>query len=548
MMLSRCHSQLAKSAGRPARSQQHNSPSEQQTTRTRGESATALFETTTERGKARKSSDTKHKSNKIRQNILGPQAASLSLCASPLDPLDLRLIAFLYYQLMLQAAKRHLIRVVRSRDPKCQCSSTVSGQRWFSDNNRKEKDALFRALRPKEELKSPEAKASREIRDHTSRVHPQRTKSGKVATFADFFADLGTPKNKDQGDRRKGAVAASQPARIQINPKQTPTEKNFDKGSFFDDVNTIMERKHAKPSFEMSNTLSEGKDRGASPGSANGFTLDKHANSPPTQRSIFDTFPVHKPRSPNAYEEEAFDQYCEVLKQIMDNGKFLRAHTRKPLEGEKAQAVIDWLTSAEPTVECNLPLLDKAIKEGLSDEELSEATDVLRRELKSQQDTFKDHHGWTTEQYRIAIGALRNMGGVCARNASAPPLDIAWQKLKEAGYKMDKESLNNFLYVSSTFSIRSAPSYGSKRGSVLDFLGGGGGYDLPDETEDETEESLKETPDVAAEVALCHDFLFEPSEQSVSIRVRMLVAQGNARAAETLLDENSVSSLFAPCR
>jgi hypothetical protein len=446
-------------------------------------------------------------------------------------------------ELMLQATKRHLVGVVRSRDPKCQCSSTVSGQRWFSDNNRKEKDALFRALRPKGELNS--GKTSLEIRDHASRVQPQRTNSGKVATFADFFADLGTPKNKDQGERRKGTVPASQPAGIQSNPKQTRT---VDNGSFFDDVNTIMERNHAKPSFEMSNTLSEAKDRGASPGSANRFTLDKHAHSPPTQRSIFDTFPVHKPRSPNAYEEEAFDQYCEVLKQTMDNKKFLRGHTSKPLAGEKAQAVIDWLMSAEPTLECNLPLLDKAIKEGLSDEELSEATDVLRRELKSQQDTFKDHHGWDTEQYRIAVGALRNMGGICARNASAPPLDVAWQKLKEVGYKMDKESLNNFLYVSSTFSIRSAPSYGSKRGSVLDFLGGGGGYDLQDETEDETEESPKETADVAAEVALCHDFLFEPSEQSVSIRVRMLVAQGNARAAETLLDQNSVSPLFAPCR
>jgi hypothetical protein len=47
--------------------------------------------------------------------------------------------------------------------------------------------------------------------------------------------------------------------------------------------------------------------------------------------------------------------------------------------------------------------------------------------------------------------------------------------------------------------------------------------------------------DVTSEVAVCHDFLFEPTEQSMSIRVRMLVSQGMPREAEILLDAFAVS-------
>ena len=50
----------------------------------------------------------------------------------------------------------------------------------------------------------------------------------------------------------------------------------------------------------------------------------------------------------------------------------------------------------------------------------------------------------------------------------------------------------------------------------------------------------EDTIDVASEVALCHDFLYDPSEQSTSIRVRMLVSQGRAKDAERLLDMNTV--------
>mgnify|MGYP000093484543 CR=1 FL=1 len=42
--------------------------------------------------------------------------------------------------------------------------------------------------------------------------------------------------------------------------------------------------------------------------------------------------------------------------------------------------------------------------------------------------------------------------------------------------------------------------------------------------------------DFPTELALYHDLLFEPTEKSISLRVRRFVSQGNAEEAEKLLD------------
>ena len=154
-----------------------------------------------------------------------------------------------------------------------------------------------------------------------------------------------------------------------------------------------------------------------------------------------------------------------------------------------------------------------------------------------------DHHKWDEKQYEIAVGALKAVGALCAKNATASPLDVAWCKLKEAGYKMDKETLHVCLYVSSTFSSRSARSLVPSNGrSVLDFLDGIESKPEPEEKSELVEEN--DSIDVMLEVALCHDLLFEPSEQSLSIRVRKLVSLGEPRKAEVLLDSSFVSFTF----
>jgi hypothetical protein len=170
-----------------------------------------------------------------------------------------------------------------------------------------------------------------------------------------------------------------------------------------------------------------------------------------------------------------------------------------------------------------------------------------------------EHYGWNDKQYMAATGALTNVGNLCAKRATAPPVEIAWQKLKEAGYKMDKEVLHTFLYVTSTFSSSSYSSTRSRlslknreKSSLVSFLDDTtNNYSKPTVfptnkdagPSDAFEE--EEWMDVSTEVALCHDLLYEPTEQSTSIRVRMLVAQGNAKEAEKLLDSSEVSWVIA---
>jgi hypothetical protein len=437
---------------------------------------------------------------------------------------------------MQSATQRHLARAfVLSKEKSCRSSASCLGQRWFSNHEEKEKSALLRALQTDTSQESKLKKGRKSFgnergsperaspRDDTmiDRALPTGEKSKKEKlTFAEFFSDLGGSKKPQQNkkEQEKDVLLDS-----------SPEQKKPEMTSFFDEVNAIMEK----------NRSQQGKPRDSIAMS----NLGEGEIEPPGRRSIFDMFPPETIRNPNAYEEEAYGHYFEILEDIMKKDKFLRENTKKPLVGEKAQTVIDWLKSAEPTIACNLPLLDKAVRHGLSEEEAAQASSTFRSELKAQNEAFKAHHAWDQRQYYVAVGALKSMGSICAKTARSPPLDIAWQKLKELGCKMNEGMLHNFLYVSSTFSMRSSRSlFPTRGGSVLDFLDGGKSKEEKgDDALKAVEEVECEYIDVTSEVALCHDFLFEPTEQSMSIRVRMLVSQGKPREAEILLDTFAVS-------
>jgi hypothetical protein len=446
---------------------------------------------------------------------------------------------------MQLATQRNLARAfLRSKEKSCRSSASCLGQRWFSNHEEKEKAALLRALQTDTSQESKLKKGRKPFSNkrgssdavstrgfvgkipHTTvdRTQPagQKSKKNKL-TFAEFFSDLGESTKTRQNNKGQDNDASLDSSPDQKKPEMT---------SFFDEVDEIMAK--------------NGSQRGKSRDAIAMTNLGEGENQPPGRRSIFDMFPPETIRSPNAYEEEAYDEYLEILENIMKEKIFLRQHTKKPLSGEKSKVVIDWLKSDEPTIACNLPMLDKAVRHGLPEEEAAQASSTFRSELTAQNEAFKAHHAWDELQYRVAIGALRKIGDICAKTAKATPLDIVWQKLKEVGYKMDKIMLHNFLYVSSTFSVRSSrslfPTRGRLGGSVLDFLDGGKSKEEKgDDALKAVEAAENEYIDVTSEVAVCHDFLFEPTEQSMSIRVRMLVSQGMPREAEILLDAFAVS-------
>jgi hypothetical protein len=244
-----------------------------------------------------------------------------------------------------------------------------------------------------------------------------------------------------------------------------------------------------------------------------------------------------------------------LLDIVLSDPRTLRKHARSQLRDEDAAPVFEWLRSVEPSVDTKLTVLQEALWEG-DDSNNSprniDAKDIktqFRDELFRQRKMFKKHHGWTEKQYSVAVSALIRLGNLCASRSIAPPLEVAWLKLKEAGFNMDQATLHNYLYVSSTFSLPSARRLSSlstrfsrnSSGSVLDFLDELSSQTTLDDPEKSSKKEKDLPIDVAAEVALCHNFLFGPSEQTTMIHVRVLVSQGRPNEAEKLLDSSQVS-------
>jgi hypothetical protein len=474
--------------------------------------------------------------------------------------------------------------------------ATLLGQRWFSQNKdsenidddqrktrkfSKQSDPLLRAFETKNVSKKTVSTPSQYQLDKTQRNRPKNDKNTSIrtartntvssstekkASLADFFADLGANSKASPPTTKDGAGHARTPRGNVFSGDRPPSNQynkdSGDVGSFFDKVDAIMKRNE-----ELKTSLS----------SSNGEISSTHherilstslqsASSSPTlanggRRSILDMFPPNKPRSPNAYDEEMFEQYSVVMEHVMSMPKFLRRHTRKSVAGPRAQAIVDWLQSDEPSIPCQLPLLEKALtKEGLSQEETLHATELFRIEMSAQREAFLRHHGWDKGQYTNAGVALANIGALCAKTANAKPIDIAWKKLKEGGFPMKFDMLHNYLYVTATFSTRSATRLlaslhsGGVGSSILEFLSGPVGSSGGARAESsrakgivanaplEVEDGVMPFEDLPSEMAICHDIQYKPSEQTLMIRVRMLVLQGKARMAEQLLDNNSVRS------
>jgi hypothetical protein len=357
----------------------------------------------------------------------------------------------------------------------------------------------------------------------------------------------------------------------------TTTPPRTDMTSFFDQVDAIIaENKRRKNSNEIISSATS--DSAIKSKDNESMFLDRLS---PNVIDTDETSTTRRPLPVQKYDHTTLQgQYLELLDDAMDDPKFLRRHTSSPIPNELATPVIDWLKSTEPSIDINLPMLQKAVqgnmdKRNSNGNNSSDSNMILpeepignfRQELANQRDRFLQHHGWNNKQYMVATITLIRIGNLCAQHSTAPPLQVAWSKLKETGFFLDKDILHNYLYVSTTFSLPSARRLSSlssrlllrnnnesnSAGSVLDFLDGLSDTDTlsssssssqDDDNDNDTEsyEGCGVAIDLAAEVALCHNFLFEPTEQSTMIHVRVLVAQNRPNEAERLLDSCQVSA------
>lgn len=351
----------------------------------------------------------------------------------------------------------------------------------------------------------------------------------KKTTLDDFFSNLVSSSSSAKPSRRSpfrtpdtkqnGEKNCSSSSRWHASEGET-TQK-VDMNAFFDEVNDIMAKKMEKEQQQ--------KD-----------VDDRTAKFRPSA-SILDLLPPARSRSrgPDAYDEEAYDQYVEIIDAIVEDPVFLRKRSASRLDEQEIAAVFDWLRADEPVVQYALPAIATL---STAEWNVDKLRNDLRGELNAQQNVFLENLGWNQAQYQLAVRTLLRLGNLCAKKAIGYPAEIGWEKMKEAGYKLDQDTVQNYLYVTSTFCARDFYSSAFETGSILDFLGDGPmDAASSSSSSDGPQRPIVETADIANEVALCHDALFGSSEQSTSIRVRRLVTQKKAAEAERLLNRNAVS-------
>ncbi len=297
---------------------------------------------------------------------------------------------------------------------------------------------------------------------------------------------------------------------------------------------------------------------------------DNLAPSANRARSIFDTDDdtdfEPEPVNPHAYDKETFEQYETLLREELKNQKFVQMRIRSmkdATEEEKQEylrPVYKWLLTHERTVSYDLPTLRQASENpeavfstGGLDGQGGSQGDSFRGELEKQQQAFLEETGLSPEQYQVAEKAFQVLATQCAKRARAAPVEIMWEKIKESGMILSANVMSTILYVvstggsvlsaSSSFSSRDNERRGSKLSSVSSLFSGISGRNdsagankdnEEDEGTDKTEED--DSVNVQDEVAFFHDMLYEPTDNSTSLRVKGLISKGDAEGAEQLLE------------
>lgn len=116
--------------------------------------------------------------------------------------------------------------------------------------------------------------------------------------------------------------------------------------------------------------------------------------------------------------------------------------------------------------------------------------------LAGQRAAFMAKTNLTTFQYDYAMKVLAYIGDFCAKKQEPRPLAIAWRKLMESGVSPRENTISTYMYALS-----------------LD----------------------ESTSQMCGQAATFHDLLFEPNEKTIALRIKSLIASGDAVGAELLL-------------
>ena len=337
--------------------------------------------------------------------------------------------------------------------------------------------------------------------------------------------------------------------------------------SFFDEIDSIMEKerslhKTGRDVFKVSRSDSEVSyhataDHAVFSGSAlHSEDLPPSTTALTGNKSIFDLFPAEpaKTPSPNAFERKLYEQYRDAMQETLSGRFFLKRNRKRQYYSEEFLApVVDWLLKDEPVLPYAFPELRNDMSYSSAEKDVGRSI-PFRKQVQDQRQAFLEKTGLTHDHYEAAKRGICCLVNFCARRCRAAPVEVAWEKMKEAGMIPDEETMSAIIYVVSTgglglsSSILTPLSGGSlsfgnslffeSTGSILDTLDGN---EVEASIDDKIQESEdKEDNDIMEEVSVFHDILFDPTEKSVSLRIKALISRGDGKGAEALLESFKV--------
>ena len=232
--------------------------------------------------------------------------------------------------------------------------SFLDSTRFFSTNEEREKQALLRALRSDGRVntrrKVPEKSSS-----NSPGRRPRWGKDGEKLTFAEFFEHMGKRETrrsrarKAQAEHESAMASAIGISNIEREDDEAtlafPNKPPSDMMSFFDEVNAIVDRKKKESSDNNKS------DRDQPSFSVQDDEKDEYGRMPVA--GLFAALKEKKPRSPDAFDEESFDKYLDLLDIVMESDRFAKSRKKRITE-EQIQQVRDWLLAEEPVVRVDL--------------------------------------------------------------------------------------------------------------------------------------------------------------------------------------------------
>ena len=209
------------------------------------------------------------------------------------------------------------------------------------------------------------------------------------------------------------------------------------------------------------------------------------------------------------FPKEMFNEYKEAIHNLLEINRGLKREDPKDID-----IVLSWILNPSRTTNINLTTLQSS--NTITTEE------DFRKDLNEQHALFLKENTFTMEHYQLATRILNSLGDYCAKRMLLQPIIIGWEKVKESGMILREPAMNTYLYIVGNSILPS---------SIQNLTS----IDDDDDDDDVLSKDKSFGDDIIGEVALFHDLLYKPTENSITLRIKTFVSKNQIHDAESLL-------------